>query len=65
MKKQKLTFDELANKAVQLDKDDQLQVVGGRRNRGGGTGWGWNRGGIIEDDIIIRFNGFSQVGRNR
>ena len=54
MKKQKLTFDELANKAVQLDKDDQLKVVGGRRGRGGSSSWGWGRGGIIEDDIVIR-----------
>ena len=63
MKKQKLTFEELAKKAIQLDKDDQLKVVGGRRNRGGGSNWGWDRGGIIEDDLIIRYTGDIQVGK--
>jgi hypothetical protein len=65
MKKQKLTFDELAKKAIQLDKDDQTKVVGGRRNRGGGSNFGWNRGGIIEDDVIIRLTGPHDGGLKR
>ena len=62
MKKQKLTFDELAKKAEQLNKDEQLKVVGGRKGRGGISSWGWDRGGIVDDDLVIRFDGF---GKNK
>jgi len=55
MKKHKMTFEELAKNAQQLNKDEQLKVVGGRRGRGGVSSWGWDRGGVIDDDLIIRF----------
>ncbi len=51
----KMSFDDLANKAEQLGKEEQLKVVGGRRNRGGVSSWSWGRGGIIDDDHIIRY----------
>jgi len=55
MKKHKMTFDELANQAKQLNKDEQLKVVGGIRVRGGISTWGWDRGGVIDDELVIRF----------
>lgn len=63
MKKHKMNFDELANQAKQLNKDEQLKVVGGRKGRGGISTWAWDRGGIIEDDLVIRFTDMnSKIG---
>lgn len=56
MKKQKISFDELANQANQLNKEQQAKVLGGRRGRGTITSWGWDRGGIIDDDLVIRYD---------
>jgi len=56
MKNGKLSFDELSKKAEKLSQKEQLNTVGGRRGRGGNIVWSTTRGGIIEDDFIIRLN---------
>ena len=56
MKNGKLSLDEMSKKAEKLSNEDQLKMLGGRRGRGGFSSWSTSRGGIIEDDIIIRYN---------
>jgi hypothetical protein len=56
MKNGKLSLDEMSKKAEKLSKEEQLKMLGGRRGRGGINSWSTSRGGLIEDDIIIRFN---------
>ena len=56
MKKGKLSLDEMSKKAEKLSNEDQLKMLGGRRGRGGVNSWSTSRGGLIEDDIIIRLN---------
>lgn len=56
MKGKKLSFDELSSKAEQLSTEDQLKMLGGRRGSGGVSSWSWGRGGIIDDDFVIRYN---------
>ena len=56
MNKSKLSFDELSKKADKLSQKEQLNTVGGRRGRGGNIVWSSTRGGIIEDDLIIRLS---------
>ncbi len=54
MKNGKLSFDELSKKAKKLSNEEQLKMLGGRRGRGGNVTWTTTRGGIIDDDLIIR-----------
>ena len=59
MKNGKLSFDEMSKKSQTLTNEEQLQTLGGRRGRGGKgdtNTWSTTRGGIIEDDVIIRLN---------
>ena len=58
MKNGKLSLDEMSKKAEKLSNEDQLKMLGGRRGTGGGgiNSWSTSRGGIIEDDFIIRLN---------
>ena len=57
MKNGKLSLDEMSKKAEKLTDQDQLKMLGGRRGRLDANSWSTSRGGLIEDDIIIRLTG--------
>ncbi len=57
MKNGKLSLDEMSKKAEKLTNEDQLKMLGGRRGTVGNSNtWSSSRGGIIEDDVIIRIS---------
>ena len=62
MKKNKMTFDELANQAELLNDTEQSRILGGREGRDGVYSWSSSRGGLIDDEVIIRLNNIKLRG---